>query len=128
MRHRSSFLTVARPIARACIAIAAVLPIAGCSSRSVADVQKQISKGLNQQLQSEGLSSAEHVSASVTCPRDASLKKGSVFYCDATITKFPPNAPPPPPGSNPVVSTAKTTKRQVIVTIESSNKAHWVLQ
>jgi hypothetical protein len=128
MRHRSSLLAGARPVARASFAIALVLPIAGCSSASVGDVQKQISKGLNQQLLSQGLSSEEHFSASVACPKNASLKKGSVFYCAVTITKFPLNAPPPPRGSNPVVSTVQSTKRQVMVTIESSNKAHWVLR
>ena len=110
------------------VAIALVLPITGCSSASVGDIQKQISKGLNQQFQAGGGSSQEQISASVTCPKNVSLSAGSVFYCQATITRSPLNSPGSSSGSGAGVSSGQSTRRQVLVTIENSNKAHWVLQ
>ena len=88
------------------------LALTGCGSPSIGDIQKQITSGLNGQLQ-QGSQTATY-KASVSCPHNASLKTGSAFYCDATITN---EAQP-----------GHSTTRKVMVTIESSNRAHWVLQ
>ena len=107
------------------LGLSSAMLIAGCGSSGVDDIQKQISTGLNQQLSQQGQQSASRITASVNCPKNASLKTGSVFYCNATITKFPLTTLPGP-ASN--ADQPQTTQRKVMVTIQGSNKAHWVVQ
>ena len=129
-----------------CVALvtvcASVALVAGCGSLSVSDIQKQINRGLNDQLARQGAGLGASVNADVSCPKNSSVKAGSVFYCEAQITSTPlpgaagsvPGAPATPgaPGAGAGASSSstepKTETRRVKVTVQSSSKASWQVQ
>jgi hypothetical protein len=56
------------------------------SSPSVKTLEHSIEGGLDDQLMAQAINYQGPPTASVTCPKNAPLKTGSVFYCDASIT------------------------------------------
>jgi hypothetical protein len=117
-----------RPVFVAVIATSALL-LAGCgSSLTIKQIQDQIETKLHLEALSPDGSTDNTVS--VSCPPNASLKPGSVFYCTGSVTVIPTNtgAPPLPGVSAPPLSTPQTSTVRIKVTMISSSKARFVVE
>lgn len=131
--ERGHKLTKSRRTKRVGVAflLAAGAALTSCgSSLSVSQIESQIERNLNLQVAGEASlntlpgSGTTTASASVSCPKNANVMKGSVFYCAATIT----TTTNPPAGSADFTPKLDFATRRVKVTMTSDSKAHWEVQ
>jgi hypothetical protein len=106
------------------------LLLAGCGSSPL--TTRQIQDQIETKLHLEALSpdGSTDNAVSVSCPPNASLKAGSVFYCTGSVTLVPTDTGQPPLSGigAPAPSTPQTSTVRIKVTMISSSKAHWVVQ
>jgi hypothetical protein len=115
-------LAVLASLALVGIAVWRLVKAINGSSPTVRTLEHSIQTGLDDQLMPQAINYQGPPTATVSCPKNAPLKKGRVFYCNATIT-FIKNDPNAIGGSD-----INTEDHRVKVTMVSAGKARWQLE